>query len=220
VVAVILTITHPRHLLPRQKDNFSLPSLFVFLFGLRFSGHTTSVEAHDVDKHDVETKGYGIGSNGSLSRLGITTSALGPYDLGHMISLEGIVTCCSLIRPRMLKSVHYCPDSIEFYSHEYRDHDATSATSNLLLPPLLLRRRTNRDVLYRSSMVSAPFVIINVHQRRIGIQEMPERARGRMQEPEGWRCWHVAPTRDRVIGPAAFFLSSWRAERRSLDSSC
>ncbi|KAI0004102.1 MCM2/3/5 family-domain-containing protein [Russula compacta] len=95
--------------------------------------------------------GYGIGLNGSFGDHHVSPRTLRASHLGHMISLEGIVTRCSLVRPKMLKSVHYCPDTNHFHSREYRD--ATSSTSNLPLP-----LRTFRD-----------------HQR-ISIQEMPERA--------------------------------------------
>jgi len=92
---------------------------------------TVIQQVHDIDKHDIETKGYGIGFNGSFGDHHVSPRTLRASHLAHMISLEGIVTRCSLVRPKMLKSVHYCPDSTQFHSREYRD--ATSATSNL--PP-------------------------------------------------------------------------------------
>lgn len=41
--------------------------------------------------------------------------------LSKMISVEGIVTRASLIRPKVIKSVHYCDDTGRFHQREYRD---------------------------------------------------------------------------------------------------
>jgi MCM OB domain len=47
--------------------------------------------------------------------------------LNHMISLEGIVTKCSLVRPKVVKSVHYCEDEDRFFFREYRDQTMTAS---------------------------------------------------------------------------------------------
>ncbi|QHO60076.1 DNA replication licensing factor [Arachis hypogaea] len=46
-----------------------------------------------------------------------------------MVCVEGIVTKCSLVRPKVVKSVHFCPTTRQFTSREYRD-----ITSNMGLP--------------------------------------------------------------------------------------
>lgn len=38
-----------------------------------------------------------------------------------MVSLEGIVTKCSLVRPKVVKSVHYSEKKLEWKFREYRD---------------------------------------------------------------------------------------------------
>lgn len=38
-----------------------------------------------------------------------------------MVSLEGIVTKCSLVRPKIVKSVHYNENKSIFQFREYRD---------------------------------------------------------------------------------------------------
>lgn len=43
-----------------------------------------------------------------------------------MVSLEGIVTKCSLVRPKIVKSVHYNENKSIFQFREYRDQ-TTSA---------------------------------------------------------------------------------------------
>jgi DNA replication licensing factor MCM3 len=86
-----------------------------------------------------------------------------------MISLEGIVTRCSLVRPKMLKSVHYCPETHQFHAREYRD-----ATSSSNQPPTSsITPQTDDD----GNPLQTEFglSIFRDHQR-INIQEMPERA--------------------------------------------
>ena len=53
-----------------------------------------------------------------------------------MVSLEGIVTKCSLVRPKVVKSVHYNEKKNIFHYREYRDQTMTAnvATSTSVYP--------------------------------------------------------------------------------------
>jgi DNA replication licensing factor MCM3 len=131
---------------------------------------TVIQQVHDSDKHDIEGKGYGIAFNGSFGDHHVNPRTLKASYLGHMISLEGIVTRCSLVRPKMLKSVHYCPDSKRFHSREYRD--ATSSTSNLP-PTSSVTPQTDDEG--NPLQIEYGLSTFRDHQR-VSIQEMPERA--------------------------------------------
>ena len=131
---------------------------------------TVIQQVHEDDKHDIEGKGYGLAFNGSFGDHHVSPRTLKASHLGHMISLEGIVTRCSLVRPKMLKSVHYCPDSKRFHSREYRD--ATSSTSNL--PPTTSVTPQTDDEGH-PLQIEYGLSMFRDHQR-ISIQEMPERA--------------------------------------------
>ncbi|KAI9462326.1 MCM2/3/5 family-domain-containing protein [Lactarius psammicola] len=131
---------------------------------------TVIQQVHEDDKHDIEGKGYGIAFNGSFGDHHVSPRTLRASHLSHMISLEGIVTRCSLVRPKMLKSVHYCPDSNRFHSREYRD--ATSSTSNL--PPTSSVTPQTDDEGH-PLQIEYGLSTFRDHQR-ISIQEMPERA--------------------------------------------
>ncbi|KAG8934037.1 MCM DNA helicase complex subunit [Tulasnella sp. 417] len=122
------------------------------------------------EKHVISGKDFKIGLIGSFGDHHLNPRTLKAGHLGKMLSLEGIVTRCSLVRPKMLKSVHYCQVTTAFHSREYRDAttiSATAAPTTSMTPqeddqgnPLTLEYglSTFRD-----------------HQR-ISIQEMPERA--------------------------------------------
>jgi DNA replication licensing factor MCM3 len=126
--------------------------------------------AADPEKHDVESKSYHIGFSGSFGDHHVSPRSLSAILIGKMISLEGIVTRCSLVRPKMLKSVHYCPETRLFHSREYRD--ATTATSNL--PPTTSVTPQTDDEGH-ALQTEYGHCVFKDHQR-ISIQEMPERA--------------------------------------------
>lgn len=39
-----------------------------------------------------------------------------------MVVVEGIVTKCSSVRPKLIRSVHYCPKTKSYSTKDYRDH--------------------------------------------------------------------------------------------------
>uniref|UniRef100_A0A8H8CE24 DNA replication licensing factor MCM3 n=1 Tax=Psilocybe cubensis TaxID=181762 RepID=A0A8H8CE24_PSICU len=137
-----------------------------------FESALTQVIQHvyDPEKHDIASKTCHVGFTGSFGDHHVSPRTLHAAHLGKMISLEGIITRCSLVRPKMLKSVHYCPETSIFYSREYRD--ATSSSSNLP-PTTSLLPQTDNDG--HPLQTEYGFCHFQDHQR-ISIQEMPERA--------------------------------------------
>jgi DNA replication licensing factor MCM3 len=91
----------------------------------------TLLHVYNADKHEIENKRYCVGFSRSFGDHHVSSQTLQAAHLGKMISLEGIITRCSLVRPKMLVSVHYCPETRQFHQREYRD--ATSSSSHL--PP-------------------------------------------------------------------------------------
>ena len=126
--------------------------------------------ARDPEKHDIENKSYKVGFSGSFGDHHVSPRTLRAAQLGKMISLEGIVTRCSLVRPKMLRSVHYCPETRLFHAREYRD--ATTSTSNAP-PTSAVTPQTDDD----GHPLQTEFGFCTFRdQQRISIQEMPERA--------------------------------------------
>lgn len=125
---------------------------------------------HDADKHEIDGRAYRVGFSGSFGDHHVSPRTLSAAQIGRMISLEGIVTRCSLVRPKMLKSVHYCPETRQFLAHEYRD--ATSSTSNQP-PTSSVTPQTDDDG--HPLQMEYGHCVFRDHQR-ISIQEMPERA--------------------------------------------
>ncbi|KAG8094469.1 hypothetical protein GUJ93_ZPchr0012g20337 [Zizania palustris] len=62
-----------------------------------------------------------VGFSGPFGFHRVTPRDLMSSFLGSMVCVEGIVTKCSLVRPKVVKSVHYCPATGGTLSREYRD---------------------------------------------------------------------------------------------------
>ncbi|KAJ7071448.1 ATP dependent DNA helicase [Mycena amicta] len=122
------------------------------------------------EKYDVDARTYRIGFVGSFGDHHVSPRTLHAAQLGKMISVEGIITRCSLVRPKMLRSVHFCPKTGDFHSRIYRD--ATTSTSN---EPPTTSVTPQADDKGNPLQTEFGLCLFQDHQR-ISIQEMPERA--------------------------------------------
>jgi hypothetical protein len=62
-----------------------------------------------------------VGLKGEFGELEVSPRDLGSSHLGKLVKVYGIVTKTSLVRPKLVRSVHYCPDTGVTSSREYRD---------------------------------------------------------------------------------------------------
>ncbi|KAL5082556.1 hypothetical protein RYX36_010977 [Vicia faba] len=70
-----------------------------------------------------------VGLEGPFVSRRVTPRDLLSEFIGSMVCVEGIITKCSLVRPKVVKSGHFCPTTGSFTHRDYRD-----ITSNLGLP--------------------------------------------------------------------------------------
>ncbi|XP_076897242.1 DNA replication licensing factor MCM3-like [Bidens hawaiensis] len=66
-----------------------------------------------------------VGIDGPFVSREVTPRDLLSEFIGSMVKVNGIITKCSLVRPKVVKSVHYCPSTKQFTSREYRDITST-----------------------------------------------------------------------------------------------
>ena len=105
---------------------------------------------------------------GSFGLHACNPRTLSAHHLNHMVSVEGIVTRCSLIRPKMVKSIHWNETKKTFHFREYLDQTMTTgATTGAAYP----REDDDGNPLTTEYGLST----FRDHQS-ISIQEMPERA--------------------------------------------
>ena len=74
-----------------------------------------------------------VGFEDSLGENAVTPRGLVSSLLNKMVVVEGIVTKCSNVRPKLVKSVQYCPATLKYSSKEYRDNTGTVFSHEILL---------------------------------------------------------------------------------------
>ncbi|KAI4162271.1 MAG: hypothetical protein LQ342_004140 [Letrouitia transgressa] len=106
---------------------------------------------------------------GSFGEFACNPRTLSSSHLNHTVSLEGIVTRCSLVRPKVVKSVHYNEKKNIFHFREYKDQTMTAngAASTSVYP--------QEDEDGNRLITEYGYCTYRDHQT-ISIQEMPERA--------------------------------------------
>lgn len=112
---------------------------------------------------------YHIGLEGSFGDHYVNPRTLAAKHLGRIICIEGIVTRCSLVRPKVVKSVHYCEATELFHMREYRD---ATTLGNAIPTPAIYPKTDERN---NPLTTEFGFCTYRDHQT-ISIQEMPERA--------------------------------------------
>jgi DNA replication licensing factor MCM3 len=105
---------------------------------------------------------------GSFGEYSVNPRTLGSNQLNHMVSLEGIVTKTSLVRPKVVKSVHYNENQRKFHYREYRDQTMTTGAASSSIYP-------TDDGEGNPLTTEYGYCVYRDHQT-ISIQEMPERA--------------------------------------------
>jgi len=105
---------------------------------------------------------------GSFGSNSCNPRTLSAQHLNNMVSIEGIVTRCSLIRPKIAKSVHYSEATGKFWFKEYRDQTMTTGVTTSSVYP-------TEDADGNPLQTEYGLCTYRDHQT-ISIQEMPERA--------------------------------------------
>ncbi|KAM4772018.1 DNA replication licensing factor MCM3 [Rhinophrynus dorsalis] len=109
-----------------------------------------------------------IGLEGSFGSKHVTPRTLTSRCLSCVVCVEGIVTKCSLVRPKVVRSVHYCPATKKTIERKYTDLTSLDAFPSSSVYPTKDEDNNPLETEYGLS-------IYKDHQT-ITIQEMPEKA--------------------------------------------
>ncbi|KAI9783784.1 MAG: MCM DNA helicase complex subunit [Geoglossum umbratile] len=112
---------------------------------------------------------YYCAYTGSFGEFACNPRTLSSSHLNRMISLEGIVTRCSLVRPKVVKSVHYNEKKQIFHFREYKDQ------TNIGNGPATSSVYPREDDEGNALVTEYGYCVYRDHQT-ISVQEMPERA--------------------------------------------
>ncbi|GAA5825650.1 hypothetical protein JCM11251_000323 [Rhodosporidiobolus azoricus] len=120
----------------------------------------------------LKSETFYVGFKGSFGENHTTPRTLRSDKLGKMICLEGIVTRCNLVRPKMQQSVHYCDTTRNFHTRIYTDRLSSAAASGA---PVSSSAYPQTDADGNPLEIEHGLSTFLDHQM-ISVQEMPERA--------------------------------------------
>ncbi|XP_032441552.1 DNA replication licensing factor MCM3 [Xiphophorus hellerii] len=109
-----------------------------------------------------------IGLKGSFGSKHVSPRTLTSRLLGSMVCVEGIITKCSLVRPKVVRSVHYCPATKKTMERKYTDLTSLDAFPSSAIYPTKDEENNPLETEFGLS-------IYKDHQT-ITVQEMPEKA--------------------------------------------
>ena len=119
---------------------------------------------------DIQGIRFHVGLEGSFGELHTNPRHLSSRLLSHMVCLDGIVTSCSLVRPKLLKSVHYSDSMKTFLVKEYWD---ATMLNGMQLPGSTSYPTEGDD----KQKLSSEFGLSQYRDyQTISVQEMPEKA--------------------------------------------
>ncbi|XP_028295892.1 DNA replication licensing factor MCM3-like [Gouania willdenowi] len=109
-----------------------------------------------------------VGLEGSFGSKHVSPRTLTSRLLGSMVCVEGIITKCSLVRPKVVRSVHYCPATKKTMERKYTDLTSLDAFPSSAIYPTKDEENNPLETEFGLS-------IYKDHQT-ITVQEMPEKA--------------------------------------------
>lgn len=89
----------------------------IVAFQLALKEYVGSVDPTYAKEHNE----FFVAFEGSFGRNHVTPRTLMSHYLGNMVCVEGIVTKCSLVRPKVTRSVHFCPATKKVLERKYTD---------------------------------------------------------------------------------------------------
>lgn len=118
--------------------------------------------------YSKEHEDFFIAFEGSFGNKHVTPRSLQCRFLGNLICVEGIVTKCSLVHPKVVRSVHYCPATKKVLDKKYSDLTSLDAFPSSAVYPT-----KDED----GNLLETEFGLSTYKDHQtISIQEMPEKA--------------------------------------------
>ncbi|XP_072749402.1 DNA replication licensing factor Mcm3 [Anoplolepis gracilipes] len=125
------------------------------------------ISSIDID-YAKSNKDFFVAFEGSFGNKHVTPRTLTSRYLGNLVCVEGIVTKCSLVRPKVVRSVHYCDVTKTVLERAYSDLTSLEAFPHSAIYPT-----TDED----GNPLETEFGLsIYKDHQTLTIQEMPEKA--------------------------------------------
>jgi len=111
---------------------------------------------------------FRIGVEGNFGSHHVSPRELSAYLLNGLVCVEGIVTKCSLVRPKIIKSTQFCQATNRYTTRDYRDNTSLNGPATGSAMPTKDQNGNPLQVEYGMSEY--------MDHQMISLQEMPERA--------------------------------------------
>ncbi|XP_018799245.1 PREDICTED: DNA replication licensing factor Mcm3 [Bactrocera latifrons] len=133
-------------------------------FGRALKEYVATVDPTYAKQHED----FFVGFEGCFGNRHVTPRSLTSIYLGNLVCVEGIVTKVSLIHPKVVRSIHYCPATKKVMERKYTDLTSFEAVpSNAVYP-------TKDD---EGNLLETEFGLsVYKDHQTVTIQEMPEKA--------------------------------------------
>lgn len=116
-----------------------------------------------------ENQQFYLSFRGAFGDHSVTPRSIDSSYLSKLVSIEGIVTRASLVRPKVIRSVHYADATGRFHAREYRDQ--TTSFDPISTPAIY----PTEDLEGHKLTTEYGYSTYRDHQK-ISVQEMPELA--------------------------------------------
>lgn len=119
-----------------------------------------------------------VGFEGSFGLNSVSPRGLLSSQLNSLVEIEGIVTKCSTVKPKLIRAVHYCQKTKQYSSREFRD--ATAMDIGLKVRGI--ERLPTSSILPTKDdkgnpLELEPGLCVYKDYQTVTVQEMPERAK-------------------------------------------
>ncbi|KAI9260644.1 MCM2/3/5 family-domain-containing protein [Phascolomyces articulosus] len=152
---------------PMTNNLMNSPGEFIPAFETAFTEMVKTVA--DPTVFQIEDQPFYVGFRGSFGDNHVNPRTLRSTYLGKLVCIEGIVTRCSLVRPKVVRSIHYAEKTKKHFARDYRD--AISPGNPIPTGAVYPTEDDSGNPL----VTEFGFSTYRDHQT-ISIQEMPERA--------------------------------------------
>uniref|UniRef100_A0A7S1HVJ4 DNA replication licensing factor MCM3 n=1 Tax=Eutreptiella gymnastica TaxID=73025 RepID=A0A7S1HVJ4_9EUGL len=148
------------------------PNDYLPYWGLAVAEAVERRAAADYLKKDFKRRVCQIGGEGPVGAALVNPRTLKAAFMGQLVMVDGIVTRCSVVRPKLHESVHYSEAKNEFQRREYRDELSPFIDSTHLPTVNVFPKRDADGNPLRTEYGLCSF---SDHQT-VTLQEMPESA--------------------------------------------
>eukprot|EP00903_Cladosiphon_okamuranus_P019662 g18075.t1 len=148
-----------------------------YMYALREAARDVALAMDPAFMKTLKDRDILIGFEGSFGQQHVSPRGLLASYLRTLVCVEGIVTKCTGVRPKLVKSVHFNPSNQSFTSREYRDSTAVElgldAGGRENLPTTTLYPTKDSD----GNPLETEYGLCRFKDHQtVTIQEMPERA--------------------------------------------